>query len=75
MFMKKIIFIFIILLFINVSASTSTIVMDTNNKRILYQNNLAEYVRHNCFYQYLIHSKRNLQTVHILELEIANHLL
>ena len=40
--MKKIIFIFIILLFINVSASTSTIVMDTNNKRILYQNNAYE---------------------------------
>ena len=40
--MKKIVFIIIILLNINVLASTSTIVMDTNSHRILYQNNAYE---------------------------------
>ena len=42
MFMKKIIFIFIILFSINVMASSSTIVMDTESGRILYQNNAYE---------------------------------
>lgn len=40
--MKKIVFIVIILFNINVFASTSTIVMDTNSNRILYQNNAYE---------------------------------
>ena len=40
--MKKIIFLLIILLNINVLASQSTIVMDINSKRILYQNNINE---------------------------------
>ena len=40
--MKKIVFIIIILLNINVFASTSTIVMDVNSHRILYQNNAYE---------------------------------
>ena len=40
--MKKIILIFISLLNINVFASTSTIVMDTNSHRILYENNAYE---------------------------------
>ena len=37
--MKKILFLIIFLLSINVLASTSTIVMDTDSKRILYENN------------------------------------
>ena len=40
--MKKIIFILLILLNINVFASTSTIVMDVDSGRILYQNNAYE---------------------------------
>ena len=40
--MKKIIFILITLFIINVRASTSTIVMDTESNRILYQNNAYE---------------------------------
>ena len=40
--MKKIVFIAIILLNINVLASTSTIVMDTNSHRVLYENNAYE---------------------------------
>ena len=40
--MKKIVFIMIIILNINVFASTSTIVMDTSYNRILYQNNAYE---------------------------------
>jgi len=40
--MKKFVFIFIILLNINVLAKTSTIVMDNNSGRILYQNNAYE---------------------------------
>lgn len=40
--MKKLFFIFIIFLFFNVSASTSTIVMDTDSNRIFYQNNANE---------------------------------
>ena len=40
--MKKIIFLIIILFTKNVLASTSTIVMDTNTHRILYQNNAYE---------------------------------
>ena len=40
--MKKILFIFIVLLSFNVFASTSTIVMDTESGRILYQNNAYE---------------------------------
>ena len=40
--MRKIVFIMIVILNINVFASTSTIVMDTNYNRILYQNNAYE---------------------------------
>ena len=40
--MKKVLFIFILFLSFNVLASSSTIVMDTNSKRILYQNNAHE---------------------------------
>lgn len=40
--MKKIIFIIILVFSFNVCASTSTIVMDTNSNRILYQNNAYE---------------------------------
>lgn len=40
--MKKIVFFIIILFNINVLASTSTIVMDTNSHRILYENNAYE---------------------------------
>ena len=40
--MKKIIFVLIIIFNINVLASTSTIVMDTETNRILYQNNAYE---------------------------------
>ena len=40
--MKKLVFIIILLFNINVFASTSTIVMDTNTSRILYQNNAYE---------------------------------
>lgn len=40
--MKKIFFIITLLFQINVLASTSTIVMDTESKRILYQNNAYE---------------------------------
>lgn len=40
--MKKIVFLLIILLNINVLASTSTIVMDVDSGRILYQNNAYE---------------------------------
>ena len=40
--MKKFVFIAILLFNINVFASTSTIVMDTNTKRILYENNAHE---------------------------------
>ena len=40
--MKKVIFIFIIVFSINVMASSSTIVMDTDTNRILYQNNAYE---------------------------------
>ena len=40
--MKKIVFIVILLFNIRVLASTSTIVMDTNSGRILYQNNAYE---------------------------------
>ena len=42
MYMKKIIFILIIIFNINVMASTSTIVMDTETNRIIYQNNAYE---------------------------------
>ena len=40
--MKKLVFVIILLFNINVFASTSTIVMDTNSNRILYQNNAYE---------------------------------
>ena len=40
--MKKLVFIIILLFNFNVFASTSTIVMDTNSKRVLYQNNAYE---------------------------------
>lgn len=40
--MKKIIFVLILLLQINVFASISEIVMDTNSGRILYENNAHE---------------------------------
>ncbi len=42
MFMRKIFLIIILLLSINTFASTSTIVMDTNTGRILYENNAYE---------------------------------
>ena len=40
--MKKLVFIVILLFNINVMASTSTIVIDNNSGRILYQNNAYE---------------------------------
>ena len=41
--MKKIFFIFLLILFINVKATNnSTIVMDVDSGRILYQNNAYE---------------------------------
>ena len=42
MFMKKILFIIILLFNINVLASTSTIVMDTNTGKVLYEENAHE---------------------------------